>query len=97
MGEGLLFGPEAIVADAAHFGAGDGDLDVAVAGNLILKLVVEMAFEFTDFAATEASNVDVVAWAVGLVVMAITPEMEEIEFVDEAMFFEEIDGAVNSD
>ena len=70
---------------------------MAVAGNLILKLVVEMAFEFTDFAATEASNVDVVAWAVGLVVMAITPEMEEIEFVDEAMFFEEIDGAVNSD
>ena len=56
-----------------------------------------MALEFTDFSAAQAGNVDVVAWAVGLVVMAITPEMEEIEFVDEAMFFEEIDGAVNSD
>ena len=85
------------MADAADFGAGDGDLHFEVACDLLLELFIEARLEFTDFAATEASNVDVVAWAVGLVVMAITPEMEEIEFVDEAMFFEEIDGAVNSD
>lgn len=38
---------------------------------------------------------DVVAGAVGFVVVAVAAEMEKIEFVDEAFFFEEVDGAVD--
>jgi len=41
--------------------------------------------------------VDVIARAVGFVVMAVAAEVEEIEFVDEALFFEEVDGAVDGD
>ena len=57
----------------------------------------EAGFEFADFAAAETGHVDVVAGAVGFVVVAVAAEMEEIEFVDEAFFFEEVDGAVDGD
>lgn len=40
---------------------------------------------------------DVVARAVGLVVVAVAAEMEEVELVDEALAFEEIDGAIDGD
>jgi hypothetical protein len=41
--------------------------------------------------------VDVIARAVGFVIVAIAAKVEEIEFVDEALAFEEIDGAVDGD
>ena len=40
---------------------------------------------------------DVVAGAVSFVVVAVAAEMEEVELVDEAFFFEEVDGAVDGD
>jgi hypothetical protein len=72
-------------------------LHVEVAGDLFLELFVEAGFEFADFATAEAGNVDVVARAVSFVIVAVAAEVEEIEFVDEAFFFEEIDGAVDGD
>jgi hypothetical protein len=94
----LFFGGgEAIVADAADFGAGDGDLDFAIAGDLFLELLVETGLEFADLAAAKAGDVDVVARAVGFVVVAIAAKVEEIELVDEAFFFEQVDGAVDGD
>jgi len=92
---GFFFAGEAVVADAADFGAGDGDLHVEVAGDLLLELLVEAGFEFADFAATQAGDVDVVARAVGFVVVTVAAEVEEVELVDEALFFEEVDGAVD--
>jgi hypothetical protein len=94
---GLFFGGQAVVADAAYFGAGDGDEEVAVAGDLVFELIVEMAFEFADFAAPQAGDMDVIARPVGFVVMAVTAEMEQVEFVDEAVFLQKINGAVDSD
>jgi hypothetical protein len=94
---GLFFAGEAVVADAADFGAGDGDLHVEVAGDLFLELLVEAGFEFADLAAAKTSDVDVVARAVGFVVVAVAAEMEEIELVDQAFFFEEVDGAIDGD
>ncbi len=91
------FGGKAVVADAAHFGAGDGDPNVAIAGDLLLELFVEAGFEFADFAATETGDVDVISRAVSFVVMAVTAEMEKIKFVDEALPLEEVDGAVDGD
>jgi len=41
--------------------------------------------------------VDVVARAVGFVVVAVAAEVEKVELVDEAFFFEEVDGAVDGD
>jgi hypothetical protein len=99
--EGFLFflgvGGQAGVADAAYFGAGDGHVDVAIAGDLLFELLVEMGFEFADLAATKAGDVDVVAGAVGFVVVAIAAKVEEVELVDETLFLEEVDGAVDGD
>jgi hypothetical protein len=79
----LLFGGgEAVVADAAYFGAGDGDLHVEVAGDLFLELFVKAGFEFADLPATEAGDMDMVARAVSFIIVAVTAEMEEVEFVD---------------
>jgi hypothetical protein len=91
-----LFG-EAIVADAAYFGAGDGNLDIAVLRNLLLELFIETGFEFADFAAAKAGDVDVITWAVSFIVVTIAAKVEEIELVDETFFLEEVDGAVDGD
>ena len=69
---------EAIVADAAYFGAGDGYLHFEVAGDLFLELFVEAGFEFADFTTAEAGYVDVVARAVGFVVVAVAAEVEKV-------------------
>jgi hypothetical protein len=92
-----FFGGKAVVADATNFGAGDGNLNVAVLGDLLLELLVETGFEFTDLAAAETGYMDVVAWAVRLVVVAVAAEMEKVEFVDETFFLEQVDGAVDGD
>ena len=93
----IFFAGEAVVADAADFGAGDGDLHGEVAGDLFLELFVETGFEFADFAAAETGDVDMVAGAVGFIIVAVAAEVEEVEFVDKAFFFEEVDGAVDGD
>ena len=97
MAGGFFFTGEAVVADAADFGAGDGDLHFEVAGDLFLQLFIEAGFEFANLAAAETSDVDVIAGAVGFVVVAVAAEMEEIELVDEAFFFQKVDGAVHGD
>jgi len=40
---------------------------------------------------------DMVARAMGFVVVAVAAKVEKIEFVDEALAFEEVDGAVDGD
>ncbi len=59
------------------------------------ELLVEFAFEFADFAAADAGYVDVVARAVAFVEMAVAAEMQEIELVDQAVAFQEIESAID--
>ena len=94
---GQLFGVggKAIVADAANFGAGNGDFNVAVAGDLLLKLFVKAGFEFTDLTAAETGYMNVIAWAVSFVIVTVTTEMQNIELVDETLPLEKVDGAVD--
>src|SRR5580704_18332430 len=40
---------------------------------------------------------DVVAWAVALVIMAVATQMQQVKFVDKSMLFKEFDRAVNGD
>jgi len=87
----------AICADAAYFGAGDRNFDAAIVGDLTFQLLEEAGFKFTDFAAAQAGDVNVVARTVGFVVMLIAPEVQEIEFVDQAMALQEIEGAIDGD
>jgi hypothetical protein len=90
-------GGKAIVANAADFGARDGNPDVAVAGDLLFQLFVKAGFEFADFAATQTGDMDVVTRAVGFVIVAIAAEMKKIELVDETFFLEEVDSAIDGD
>jgi hypothetical protein len=91
----FFFGGEAVVADAADFGTGDSDADVAVAGDLLFELLVEARLELTDFAAAETGDVNVIARAVRFVIVAVAAEMEQVELVNKTLALEEIDGAVN--
>jgi len=93
----LFSGSEAIVADAADFGTRDGNLDVAITRDLIFELLVKAGFEFADLAATEAGDMNVVARAVGFVVVAIAPKVQEVKLVNEAFFLQQVDGAVDGD
>ena len=74
------------MANAADFGAADGDF-MSKSGRFVLQVFVEVGFEFADFAAAEAGDVDVVAGAVGFVVVAVAAEVEKVELVDEAVAF----------
>src|SRR5277367_4195067 len=94
-GRPRLPGFAAVGAEAAYFCAGYGDFDAAVAGDLGFQLLVEFAFELADFAAADAGDMDMVARAVAFVEVAIAAEMQEIEFVDEALTLEKIQRAID--
>ncbi len=91
----MLTGFAAVGAEAAYFCAGNCDFDAAVAGDLGFELLVEFAFEFADLATADAGYVNVVAWAVALVEMAVAAEVQEIELVNEAMTLQEIQRAID--
>ena len=93
---GLLRG-EAVRADAADFGAGNSDLDVAISGDLFLQLLVEAGFEFANLPAAQAGNVNVIARAVSFIVMPIPAKVEKIKLVDQALTLEQVNGTVDGD
>jgi len=72
-------------------------VDVTIAGNLLFELLVEARLEFTDLATAEAGDVDMVAGTVCFVVVTVAAEVQEIEFVDEALALEKIDSAIDGD
>lgn len=84
-------------ADAANFGAGDGDADAAVLFDLGLELLVKTAFEFADASAAEAGHVDMIAGAVAFIEVRATAKMEEVEFIHQAVALEKVQSAINGD
>ncbi len=87
----------AILAKAADFRASDGDFDLEIAGNLRFQILVKLGFEFTDFSAAHACDVNVIARAVAFVIMAMAAQMEKIEFVDKTVIFEKVHRAIDRD
>ena len=75
----------------------DGDFDIAVARDLPLQILVELAFKFAHFSAADAGDVDVVARAVAFVIMAVPAKMQQVELVDQAEMFEQFEGAIDGD
>jgi hypothetical protein len=90
---GLLF--SAFIAVAAYLGSGGGDLDGAIFLDLFFQLFVDFGFEFADRAAFQAGHVDVIARTVAFVKMLVAAQMQEIEFIDQAVALQEIERAVN--
>src|ERR1700716_1954535 len=72
---------------AAYFGTRDSHFHVEVAGDLLFQLFVEAALKFADFAATQASHMNMIPRAVTLVVVAIATQMQQIQLIDESLFF----------
>ena len=84
----------AIRANAANFRSADRDFDSTVRRDLPLQLFVKLALELAHFAALHASNVDVVARAVFFIEVAMSAQMEQIEFVDQTLALQQIDGSI---
>lgn len=85
----------AIAAQAADFGSGDADLDVAVARNLLHQIFVKLAFEFADFPAADAGDVNVVARAVAFVIVPVAAKVQQVELVNQPMSLQQVDRAVD--
>lgn len=88
---------QAFGAVTADFGAGHGDLHFEVAGDLMLQLFVKIALEFADLAAPQARHMDVVARTVRFVIVAVAAQVEQVQLVDQAFFFQQVNGAVDGD
>ena len=66
-----------------------------VARDLFLELFVETGLKLADLAAAQTRDMDVVARAVALVVVAVAAQVPKVEFIDEALLLEQVDGAIN--
>lgn len=82
---------------AADFRARNRDFDATVLGDLTLEFLVELAFEFADFSAADAGNVDMVARAMTFVKVAVSAKMQQIELVNQAVALEQINRAIHGD
>jgi hypothetical protein len=91
-----LFFP-ALFTVAADFGSCRGDLDAAVFFDLLFQFFVEVRLEFTDGSAFQAGHVDMVARAVALIEVLAAAQMKQVELVDQAVAFQQIEGAVDGD
>ncbi len=90
---GLFF--PALFAVAADFGARRRDVDAAVSFDLFFQLFVEFRLELADGSAFQAGHVDVVAGAVAFVEVLVAAQVEQVKLVNQAVAFEQIDGAVD--
>jgi len=75
----------AIPTVTTHFQAADNDVEAAIALDLTLEAVEEIAFKFHDLAATQASHVDVIALRAPLVEVLLALHVHQVEFVDKSM------------
>jgi len=89
--------PLALGAGAANFCPAHRDADVAIGRDLFLQLLVELAFHFAHFSALQASNMDMVARPVALVEVPVPAQVQQIEFVDQAVALQQIDRTVDRD
>lgn len=87
----------AIRTVSAHLGSRNGDMNAAIAFDLSHQLLVEFAFEFPDFPAAKAGDMNMVPRPMTLVKMSLTAKVKQVELVDQAMPFQKVDGAVDSD
>src|SRR5215467_11836743 len=72
-------------AVAADFKAAHDDVKLAVALDLALEAVEQIAFEFRDLAAAQAGHVDVITLRPALVIVLLALHVRQIKFVDKAM------------
>ena len=87
----------AVRAEAAYFGTRHRDFDSAIVRDLAFQFFVELAFELSDFPASHASDVNMVARAVALIKMTVAPQVKKVELVYQSLALQQIEGSVDGD
>src|SRR5262245_44527217 len=87
-------GVAAIGAVSADFKTAHHDVEAAVALDLSLEPIEEIALEFRDLATTKTSHVNMVALWAPLVIMLLSLHVHQVEFVDQAMPLKQAQRAV---
>ena len=85
----------ALLAVAAYFGARHSDFDFAIFLDLFFQFFVELGFKLTHFSALQTRDVNVIAGAVAFVEMLVAAQVEQIEFVDQAVALQQIQRSVH--
>jgi diacylglycerol kinase len=67
----------------------------AVALNLSFQPIEKITLEFHNFATTQASHVNMVPLRASLVKMLLALHMHQVEFVNQAMPFQQIQGSID--
>ncbi len=62
---------------------------------MLLQPLETIAHEFRDLATAQASHVDVVALQFALVVVTLAVDVHQVEFVDQALALQQLQGAVH--
>src|SRR5258708_25255991 len=57
----------------------------------LFRSLVQPALKLAHFSAAQARHVDVIARTMRLVIMPVAAQMQQVQFVNQSMFFEEID------
>jgi hypothetical protein len=86
----------ALGAVTANFEPADDDVEPALALDLSLEPVEQIAFEFRNFSASKAGHVDVIALWAAFVEVLLALHMHEVEFVNQTVAFQEIQRAIHS-
>jgi hypothetical protein len=89
----LLF--SALFAIAADFRARGGDLDAAVFFDLFFQFFIQLRLKLADGSAFQAGNVYVIARAMAFVEVLVAAQVQEVELVDQAVAFEQVERAVD--
>ncbi len=84
-----------LAAISANFQPAHHDMEAAIALNLSLETVEQIAFEFHDLSTTQARHVNVIALGTTLVIMFFSLHVHEIEFIDQAVALEKTKSAIH--
>jgi hypothetical protein len=75
--------------------AANNDVKAAVALDLTFQAIEEVAFEFHDFAATQARHVDMISLWAPLVVVLFALHVHEIELVHQSIALEKVKRSID--
>lgn len=70
-------------------------MELAVALDLAFETIKQIALKFRDATAAQAGHVDMIALGTAFVVVLLALHVHKIEFVDQAVAFEQADSAVH--
>lgn len=87
----------ALCAVAADFKPADHDVKPAVTLNLAFQAIEKIAFELHDFSAAQAGHVNMVTLWPPLVIMLLALHVHQVEFVHQAMPFEQVQCSIDRD